>query len=229
MAHSHPHTHTPQTPQQQNTTIGPCHRNLLIRGSPVTLLTFSPDQSPYPNCLSLLLLFQDVILICFSFFSPPPLFSHSTPPLCCAPLHLLITLQLCHLQTRLSPSPGHPRPTPPPPLHLSVCAVCVSVRIYTCVRSRVRSVPAEASSRLLLKCSKCGVISSTAMSTATASSAMLVHLHLFLSFHSFSLLFFSVLHLLNPLPSILLPEGVCEIKHIKDCFFFKKPATCMDG
>uniref|UniRef100_A0A674NAH4 Adhesion G protein-coupled receptor B2 n=1 Tax=Takifugu rubripes TaxID=31033 RepID=A0A674NAH4_TAKRU len=33
-------------------------------------------------------------------------------------------------------------------------------------------VPAEASSRLLLKCSKCGVISSTAMSTATASSAM---------------------------------------------------------
>ncbi|CAF99436.1 unnamed protein product, partial [Tetraodon nigroviridis] len=33
-------------------------------------------------------------------------------------------------------------------------------------------VPAEANSRLLLKCSKCGVISSTAMSTATASSAM---------------------------------------------------------
>ncbi|KAM8767747.1 adhesion G protein-coupled receptor B2 isoform 11-T12 [Acanthopagrus schlegelii] len=33
-------------------------------------------------------------------------------------------------------------------------------------------VPAEARSRLLLKCSKCGVISSTAMSSATASSAM---------------------------------------------------------
>ncbi|KAJ0054867.1 hypothetical protein NL108_006316, partial [Boleophthalmus pectinirostris] len=33
-------------------------------------------------------------------------------------------------------------------------------------------VPAEAGSRLLLKCSKCGVISSTAMSSATASSAM---------------------------------------------------------
>ncbi|XP_078146442.1 brain-specific angiogenesis inhibitor 2 isoform X2 [Centroberyx gerrardi] len=33
-------------------------------------------------------------------------------------------------------------------------------------------VPAEARSRLLLKCSKCGVISSTAMSSSTASSAM---------------------------------------------------------
>ncbi|XP_078032098.1 brain-specific angiogenesis inhibitor 2 isoform X15 [Epinephelus lanceolatus] len=33
-------------------------------------------------------------------------------------------------------------------------------------------VPAEARSRLLLKCSKCGVISSTALSSATASSAM---------------------------------------------------------
>ncbi|XP_025758082.1 adhesion G protein-coupled receptor B2 isoform X9 [Oreochromis niloticus] len=33
-------------------------------------------------------------------------------------------------------------------------------------------VPAEARSRLLLKCSKCGVISSTAMSNSTASSAM---------------------------------------------------------
>ncbi|XP_034092620.1 adhesion G protein-coupled receptor B2 isoform X12 [Gymnodraco acuticeps] len=33
-------------------------------------------------------------------------------------------------------------------------------------------VPAEARSRLLLKCSKCGVISSTAMSSQTASSAM---------------------------------------------------------
>ncbi|XP_023201222.1 adhesion G protein-coupled receptor B2 isoform X2 [Xiphophorus maculatus] len=33
-------------------------------------------------------------------------------------------------------------------------------------------VPAEAGSRLLLKCSKCGVISSTAMSSSTASSAM---------------------------------------------------------
>ncbi|KAK7898710.1 hypothetical protein WMY93_019563 [Mugilogobius chulae] len=33
-------------------------------------------------------------------------------------------------------------------------------------------VPTEAGSRLLLKCSKCGVISSTAMSSATASSAM---------------------------------------------------------
>ncbi|XP_047186010.1 adhesion G protein-coupled receptor B2 isoform X6 [Scophthalmus maximus] len=33
-------------------------------------------------------------------------------------------------------------------------------------------VPAEARSRLLLKCSKCGVISSTALSSSTASSAM---------------------------------------------------------
>ncbi|XP_028316870.1 adhesion G protein-coupled receptor B2 isoform X2 [Gouania willdenowi] len=33
-------------------------------------------------------------------------------------------------------------------------------------------IPAEARSRLLLKCSKCGVISSTAMSSSTASSAM---------------------------------------------------------
>uniref|UniRef100_A0AAV2K7R7 Adhesion G protein-coupled receptor B2 n=1 Tax=Knipowitschia caucasica TaxID=637954 RepID=A0AAV2K7R7_KNICA len=35
-----------------------------------------------------------------------------------------------------------------------------------------QSVPAEAGSRLLLKCSKCGVISSSSMSSTTASSAM---------------------------------------------------------
>lgn len=67
--------------------------------------------------------------------------------------------------------------------------------MVSCVCNVTKSVPAEARSRLLLKCSKCGVISSTAMSSSTASSAMLVHLHLSFS----SSLVFSV-----PFPPIIL-------------------------
>lgn len=69
---------------------------------------------------------------------------------------------------------------------LSHVNICMCVCACVCIGSW--SPPLEARSRLLLKCSKCGVISSTALSSSTASSAMLVSFHIL----SLSLTFLSI-------------------------------------